>query len=414
MNVPETVHILAEIFFSCIAPIKRNRIVITSFNGHYSDSPRYISQRLHELDNSLELVWLVQPKYRASVPDYVTAEPYGTIRCAWYRATAKASIDNVYGSRCGFLFESGPVSKCRYYLFRLFKRKNGQLLFSTWHGTPLKRIGRDQIGQKISDFYCSNGTMILNNQYAANILRHVTFGKMEITLLGAPRNDVLFADVMHRSEIKRKLGLPVDKRIVLFAPTFRNDGNNIENKNVLRSGVEQMEAMDISLLFRALSEKFGGEWAIVCRFHYHVEALVDWKRLRERFPNQVINGNEHDEMAEYLAGADVLITDASSCMFDYAITKKPCFLFFPDVENYQSTERGFYVDLNSLPFPLAKQFPDLLENIARYDETVYKKGVQCLIEEFGFVDDADSSSTIAQYIIERMKNTRDQPIEKVN
>ena len=114
---------------------------------------------------------------------------------------------------------------------------------------------------------------------------------------------------------------------------------------------------------------------------------------------QLINGNIGDDMAEYLACTDILITDYSSSMFDFALTGKPCFLFAPDREHYEKKERGFYLDYDSLPFPISYTNEELIKNIQKFDDAAYRERVLRFLEEIGNVEDGKASERIAQCIV---------------
>lgn len=376
-----------------------NRWVFTAFHGHYSDNPKYISEKLHELDPSAEIIWLVEPKYTDLLPDYVKAANIQSDEARSYVNTAEILVDNAYAQR-GYNYRKGFFAKCKAAVNRFLYFKKSQKIYTTWHGTPLKRMGRDQLGNEdICGFVCGNIKGFFNNRYTADILKHMTFGKLKTEILGSPRNDLLFCDAAKAAELKEKLGLPKGKKVAIFAPTFRNDGKDIADKNIARSGLDQLKEMDIPLLLNTLSEKFGGEWVLICRFHYYVDSMVNWADLESKYPGQIINGNLHDDMAEYLACTDVLLTDASSSMFDFALTKRPCFLYFPDLENYRNSERGFYVELESLPFSCAEEFSELLAQIKEFDFEKYRIGVDAMQERFGGIDDAYASERIVKYIM---------------
>lgn len=383
-----------------LTPICDNRLVFTSFGGHYSDNPKYISQKIHKLNPDKEIVWLVSDRYRDLLPPYVrTVDIDDKAAVARYRGSARAIIDNVYGEKSSQLESSGGSAALKFRFSTFLRSKRGQTVFTTWHGTPLKRMGRDQVGSHVRDFSCPNTTMILGNQYTLDIMQRLTFDKIGMELLGTPRNDPMFCSEEETRALKAKLGLPLDKKILLFAPTFRSDGDGLSDKNIARSGLDQLQMMQFEDLFRTLSDSFGGEWALVCRFHYHVEAMADWDSLQSAYPGQIINGNQHDDMAEYLACTDMLLTDASSSMFDFSLTKRPCLLLFPDLEYYATTERGFYTPITQLPFPVATTFEELLDNLRSFDAVAYAQGVEHLLHEYGYVDDADSSERVAKYIL---------------
>jgi CDP-glycerol glycerophosphotransferase len=237
-----------------IAPIKRNRFVFTSFGGHYSDNTKAISEKLHEMDSSAEIVWLISENYKSDLPEYVRAVDINSFSIYWYRGSAAAQIDNVYGFRAFFLTNDSFSSKLKSFVWRTLSYKKNQPIYVTMHGTPLKKIGRDQIGNVILGMSCPNTYMLVGDQLSADVFERVTFGTMPITVIGAPRNDALF---LENSSAKKKLGLPIDKKILLFAPTFRNDGIDVEGKNIQRSGLDQLSAMDFEELFGTLNEKFG-------------------------------------------------------------------------------------------------------------------------------------------------------------
>ena len=390
-------------FFLRVLPTKKGRVLFVSFNGHYSDSPKAICEEIYKLNRTLQLVWLVEKSHMRDLPEYVKCiDISDDFARTYYKSTARVIIDN---DNMGITLSSEKFFDkiCFKLLPHLLKKKN-QKYYTTWHGTPLKRMGRDVDGSNIIDYNdCANTTMILGNQFAFDIMSNIMFGKVKAVLIGTPRNDILFKCEKKVVDLRKKIGLPLDKKIIMFAPTFRSDDGECKGRNVLRSGVNQLKEIDFTALFETLCEKFSGEWAIVCRFHYFVEKMVDWESLQREYPNQIINGNLNDDMAEYLACTDVLLTDASSSMFDFMLTKKPCFLFFPDLKRYRNIERGFYTPIESLPFSTAETFGKLIENIKGFDEKSYTENVEKLICEFGYVDDANSSERIAKYILNELK-----------
>lgn len=387
------------IIIKCI-PVKKNMLLFTSYDGLYSDSPKCISEKVHELNNKFKIVWLVNENVIQQLPEYVRGVVFDSWKAVIMRAQASVLVDNVYGARACNLIEKTISKRIKFYIVKCLGRKRNQKLYTTWHGTPLKKMGRDQIGNTVYDFALPNATIILNNRYTLDIMNHLTFHKARMLLMGAPRNDILFNGGSSLIEkVKKRLRIPADKKVVLYAPTFRNDGRDVEGKNVRRSGIFQLEEMDIGRLLHTLSDQFGGKWILVCRFHYFVSALVDWNQLNKRYNGKIINGNQSMDMAEYLVCADALITDASSCMFDYMVTKHPCFIYFPDYEQYKNKERGLYCDITKLPFPFSVDFEGLIGNIKRYEEREYVEQIGKLSEEFGFCDKPNAAERIARLIL---------------
>lgn len=384
-----------------IAPIRRNRFVFTSFNGHYSDSTKAISIKLHEMSPKSEIVWLVDKERENDIPEYAKAVNINSLKSYWYRGTATAQIDNIYGFRAYFRADNRLSSRIKMSVWSFLTSKKKQPIFATTHGTALKKVGRDQVGNTVLDMVCSNTYLLVGDQFTAEILRKVTFEKIPTSALGFPRNDALF---LENSKSKALLGVPEDKKIILFAPTFRNDGKDVEGKNIFRSGLNQLSEMNFDRLFETLNQKFGGDWVMVCRFHYHVANMVDWKSLDDKYPNKFINGNLHDDMADYLVCADVLLTDSSSCMFDFCLTKKPCFIYFPDLEHYRDKERGFYMDINGLPFSVAVDFRTLIDNIENFNQLEYSVAVDKLLEHIGTMSDGNAAQRVVQFIFDKCKS----------
>ena len=269
-----------------------------------------------------------------------------------------------------------------------------QLNISTWHGTPLKRLGKYQkiYSDSSSTFYTSSDFLTVNSEYLKETLGD-SYYLNNIKLYGSPRNDILF-DKNKKEKIKKKLGLPMDKKLVLFAPTFR--------ENLYESGERQLSSIDFNKLLNTLKQKFGEDWAFIARVHNEVLNKVNI----DSYGGLVINGNKHDDMAEYLVASDVLITDYSASMFDYLYTEKPCFLLTLDKENYENNERGFYIKMKDLPFSYALSVDELYRNIDSFNETNYKQQISKFLNDIGSVEDGKCSERIANIICEYYYNNR--------
>ena len=392
---------LLGLFIYKTTPVKKNKIVFTSFEGHYSDNTKAISEKFHETHPEYEIVWLLKPEYFNDAPEYVKKVDINSLKSFRERGAASAQVDNVYGFRAIFKNSKNPIKaiKRRFIVFMTYKRK--QPIFATMHGTSVKKIGRDQIGNTVYDFSCKNTFLLLGNKFTADILRHVTFERVPTIAIGAPRNDILFGK---SSVSKSAIGVAEDKKIVLYAPTFRNDGKDVEGKNTNRSGLNQLEELKFDELFSALNKRFGGEWVMICRFHYHISKNIDWEKLNSEYGGKIINGNKLDDMAEYLPLSDALISDYSSCLHDFALTKKPCFIYAPDIVNYGTKERGFYIPLEELPYPLAKDSEELVNNVLDFNSERYERDVDDFMEKIGSKDDGNASARVVDFIVEKIKS----------
>lgn len=385
-----------------LAPIKKNRIVFQSYHGHYSDSPRFISEYIRKQTNDYEQIWILSEENLASIPSNIHYVISGSLKSKWIEGSAKVIVDNVYCDKEYSVYSDIPYS---YYLARIncfFKSKRGQLAFTTFHGTPFKTQDRDTVNSTNVDFLCPGTEMILGNQFAIDIYKHITFNKLVMHLLGSPRNDNLFK-AESKIQSRELLNLDQERKYLLYAPTFRNTGRDTAGRNVNRSGLEQLEQIDFKVLFTTLNEKFGGEWSVILRFHQYVSNMINWKELNQKYEGRFINGNLHDEMADYLAAVDILMTDYSSSAFDFSLTGRLCLIYANDLDYFISNERGLYIPLEKLPFPYATDFDGLIKVIQEYEPTRYTNEIKKMQREFGYVDDVESTKRVAEYILKRAK-----------
>ena len=377
--------------------IENNYILFFFFFWKYADGPKALTESIHKLDESKKIIWLVNNIDNTNIPDYVLKVKYGSRLASKYYAKSKIIIDNVFGMHECYQESDSFLGRIKFLILSFLKNKKGQYVYTTWHGTPIKKMGIDLKNSNVYDFNCSNTTMILDNKYAIDILKRLTFNKIDFKLLGSPRNDLLLNNETSINELRRQLDLPNDKKILLFAPTFRTDDD--KNNNINRSGIDQINMLDIKRLLNALKMKFGGDWILVCRFHYYVENAIDWEKIKREYGDKIINGNMNEDIVEYLKCADLLMTDISSSVFDFALTKKPILNFFPDLENYKNKERGLYIDFKDLPFKSATNFDELLNNINSFSYNDYLKKVNKMLNDMGHIKVKNASEKVAEFIL---------------
>lgn len=361
--------------FARIHPIDNKKIVICAMQGtRYGDNPFYISEILRNSGNDYEIVWLLNPNVKEELPKGIRRADYSNIfESTKELATAKVWIDS-NTKLSGFL-----------------KRK-GQLYVQTWHGSyGLKKIGMD-LGKNLplidrrNFLYNSKNEdiMVSNSRRTSEIYRDAFGYKGNIIEKGSPRNDMLLSNAEDYSEkVRSYFGLSEDKKLVLYAPTFRNDYRTDSMK------------LDFERLISDLEKKFSGEWVVLVRLHY--KNLEDAKEFIE-YSDRIINATDYGVMQELLAVVDVLITDYSSCMFDFATTEKPCFIYASDLEKYDK-ERGNYYSMEELPFPLATNNDELENVIGNYDKVSYINSLHELFDKVGLNETGKASEAVADYII---------------
>lgn len=392
--------LLREIIFilePMVVP-KKGRIYFSSFGGRYSDSPKQIAQLYAIKHPQSEISFSVDKRHLQFTEPYVNPIIAGSWKDAWYKCTANVLVDNGYGGKSIWLHDNNKKSLRKFRREYKRKYKRDQTLITTWHGTPLKRMGIDAAGSTIIDFDCPNTIMVLGNRFTSEVMKRLTFDKIPMKLIGTPRNDPLCnLSISTNENLKRRMGLPLEKKILLYAPTFRDANGEGSKPDIRRSGLDQIEQIDLYELINTLSNRFGGEWILVLRFHNYVDEKIDWNHLNNLYGEKIINGNKWDDMVDYLSVCDALLTDASSCMFDMGLTNKPCFLFFPDVDRY-TRERGLYFKWEDIPFPLADNFELLLWNINNFDEFKYNQKRTRFLEAIGNVDDGHATERVCDFI----------------
>lgn len=372
-------------------PLLKNSVCFKSFYGLYNDNPKYISEELHKQHPDINIYWIIDSAKcnTQDIPNYVKIIPAHSIRKMIIQNICPVIVDNLAG------WYSSVVKKNEY--SSMSKCKNSKVYnISTWHGTPKKKIGVDAYKGDNLVYFTTSDVIIDNSKYNENIFYSCFQNRMPILIEGTPRNDILVNhNLFNRDKLLEKLQLPREKKIVLYAPTFRDvkfKGNNSDF----------MYGLNCNLLLTSLKDKFGGDWVLVFRGHQFDQGKQEFKDYLKGL-NGIIDGNTHDDMAEYLAVTDVLITDYSGSMFDFVLTQRPCFLYTPDRNEYENSERGVY-DVR-LPFDYCENNYQLQKAIENYNDAKYQHEISDFRKQMGLKEDGDAAKKIVSLI---MKNINKQ------
>jgi len=301
-----------------------------------------------------------------------------------------------YSLRSGFwIFDS----RHQYYLKKNRKTKYIQ----TWHGTPLKKLaldmdkvnmsGHQDIEEYREKFRESTSVwdyLISQNSYSSKIFRRAFAFDGEMLEIGYPRNDILVNENNETkiNAIKERLNIDKDKKIILYAPTWRD--NEFHQSGIYKFATE----MDFNAMKNALSD----DYVLIVKFHYLVKDKINW----DDYGDFVIECNEMWDIQELYLISDILITDYSSVMFDYALLNRPILFFTYDMEFYKDNLRDFYFDINTVPGPLIETTEELVEFIKNNTKEEYfeKYGdkYQAFKIKYNEFDDGKASENIIRLI----------------
>lgn len=359
--------------------IKDNQIIFISFGGkYYSDSPKYLYEYLYEHYNDrFDFVWVVND---TSIEIPGNPKKVKRFTRQYYKEVARSK----------YWVTNGRHSD------RLNKRDE-QVIISTWHGTPLKKLGLD-IGDiysknpKIKQSYIKHGVewdyLISPNRYTSNILKSSFAYSGDILETGYPRNDILYnADESQISQIKKNLNLPDDKKIILYAPTWRDD-------EFYESGSIKFT---LKLELDKLKEAISDEYIILVRTHYFISNNLD---LSE-FEGFAFDVSQYNDIAELYLISDMLITDYSSVFFDFANLKRPILYYTYDLDKYEGVLRGFYIDIRKdVPGPLLFTTEEIIDSIKNIEsiKDEYSEKYDEFYERFCSIDDGNASKRIAEIV----------------
>ena len=299
------------------------------------------------------------------------------------------------------------LSKSKYWVVNLLintgvKKKKNQVYVQCWHGTPLKKlrydIEKDNVLNSISevrkrndldaikfDYFISPSKFCTEKFTSAFNLKKLNNENIFIEK-GYPRNDYLFnykkSDI---KKIKKKLNIPLNKKVILYAPTFRD---NQVNENGYTYNVE--------LDFNKLKNEFSEEYVILFRAHYFIANKFDFKK----YNNFVYDVSKYEDINELYIISDILITDYSSVFFDFANLKKPILFYMYDYNNYKNNLRDFYIDLKELPGPILKKENALIKEIKNIDNysKKYKEKYEKFNKKYNYLDDGNATKRVVEEI----------------
>ena len=374
-------------------PIQKNKIVMDNYMGKaYGCNTKYVAEKLLEMyPGKLDIVWLVSEEDKSinSFPEGIRPVVYSSQQAFREFATAKVWVSNYHKI---------------YFVRRGLYKRPEQRFIQMWHGSlGIKRIENNVQLLTENDNWLVHAKessnmvtdWISNSTFETQVYYDAFWNVENVLEYGHPRNDILF-DIPDyiRKKVEEHFGFH-GKKILLYAPTFREDYRI------------NCYMIDWEALASALKQKFGGDWIVLLRLHPRVR---QYSKMVINQASCVKDATYYDDIQELLASADCMITDYSSCIFDFMLTRRPGFIFATDIEQF-NTERGFYYPLESTPFPIARNNDELLNHIAAFDQEAYSDSVSTFLKEKGCIEDGKASERVARLIAE-ITGIEEQPDER--
>ena len=349
-------------------------VLFETFAGKAAgDNPGALCKELLSRDEDLELV--------VSVMDYSVEVPRGA------RPVIRFSRE---------YFEL--LGRARYLLVNaslpyFFRKREGQLYFQTWHGSPLKRIAHDRPHLDFFNWHHRRQLLIARDgwdyllsqsEFCTRSLGSAFRYDGPIMELGYPRNDVMLSDDADdvRRRTRAALGIAEHQRVVLYAPTWRDN---------LRVGrvFDKVLYLDPHEVVESLEDA-----VVLVRGHYNsVRAAEDVDP-----DNRVIDVTRYPDIADLYVAADALVTDYSSVFFDFVLTDKPMVFLAPDLVEYRDDNRGFYLDYHeTVPGPVCLTTAEVIDTLRGPD--TYAERRQAFRAEFAPHDDGKAAARVIDSIL---------------
>jgi CDP-glycerol glycerophosphotransferase len=356
-------------------PVNKSGVVFENHMGQsFSDNPRYVFEELYRRNAGFDIVWSFAGD-PPELPPGVRTVRRNSWRYFLALARARYWVDN----------QGLPPA---------VTKPSRTIYLQTWHGSALKRMGEDTPGfrsqpeerqQRHRDMVARWSYFLARTEHDVRTLVPALRVRGEVLRYGYPRNDPLsqLQSWDERAAVRAELGLPADAVLVLYAPTFRETYSKGRQDFVLQVDLDHV------------LEKLPGHLLLV-RTHY-------LQRLRLPAAAHAVarDVSHYPDITPLMVAADILVTDYSSVMFDFANTGRPMVFFAYDYDDYVHSERGVYFELaDKAPGPLVHSGDELVQALASVDSwrAEYADRYQRFIEEFGEYDTGNAARQVVDHV----------------
>jgi CDP-glycerol glycerophosphotransferase len=370
--------------------IDNNLIVFIAFYGKsYSCSPKAIYENMinDARFKNFKFKWLFKEPEKYA---YLTKEPRTTV--------------GIYGHWRGLQY----FREAKYIVLNFKTRLEHiklpeQVLLQCWHGTPLKKLGLDiktpmkGARSEVDEMYFTYVVEGKKIDYFLSPSKYATekfissFGLNvdgnKIIEEGYPRNDYLKTypkkDI---TKIKNKLNIPNSKKVILYAPTWRDDQHKVGR------GFQFKLNVNLDFLCKHLSKNY----VLLLRTHQ----LVSNELQLSAYSDFVYDVTDVDDINELYIISDILVTDYSSVFFDFANLRRPIVFYMPDFDNYKNNLRDFYLPIEALPGEITKTESELvnaLENLKKNKDNIQSRLIE-FNKDFNYLDDGNAAKRVIEKV----------------
>lgn len=376
------------IFFilGSLLPKNKKLIIFESFLGkQFSDNPRAIFEYMCEHCPDYDMYWSVDRRYLGVFEQHTDVQYVQRFTLKWLFLMTRSKYW-ITNSRLPLWI---PKPKKTIYL-------------QTWHGTPLKKLATDieevhmpgiNTLQYKGEFLKEARKwdyLISPNAYSTKIFQRAFQFKGTIIESGYPRNDFLINANDERTIfiLKEKLNIPLNKKVILYAPTWRDNQYHSKGKY----------AFNLQLDLDYFKKELGDDYVVLLRLHYLVSERLNLKEHADF----VVDYSYHEDIRDLYLVSDLLITDYSSVFFDYANLKRPMLFYVPDIDDYRDNIRGFYFDFeSSAPGPLMRTTEDLIYFIKKVEQNrgFPTQSMEEFYKKICYLEDGNASMRVVKEVL---------------
>lgn len=381
--------VMRQLFaFARALPAQETILFESGLGRQYSDSPRYIYEELVRRNDPRRKVWV----YDKAVP--VWDPDLGVVKRLspgyfWHLGRARYWVNN----------QNFP---------HYIRRRRSGVYLQTWHGTPLKRmlhdldevVGRDEgYVDRVTNAVAQWTTLLSPSPYATQAFRSAFRYDGEVLEAGYPRNDILCAPDSSAlvEQVRQRLQLPDGKRVVLYAPTFRDDSKG-----------QRGFSFELPFDLERFAEEMDDDVVLLLRMHV---LIADRLTVPEHLRHRVVDASRYPDIQELYLVSDVLVTDYSSVFFDYALLRRPMVFHAYDLDNYRDQLRGFYLDYTAeVPGPITTTEDELYAALgtALATDAADRPEIDAFIARFAPHDDGHAAARAVDAVLDPTR-PRPQP-----